>query len=580
MTTAPGMVDVPQLLSSAQEAGSRWIHELAAIPAPASVNEAWQQWMATLASEPQKASHFQSEVAAEHERLLKLMAEPHNADATTCLSVQDKRFSSEAWQSNPHFRYLAESYLSTSRLMLSGIDLLEVTREQKQRMRFFVKQYLDAISPANFLATNPEAIKIAVESKGESLRLSLENAQEDMAKGHISMTDESAFEVGKNIAMTPGSVVFENEIFQLLQYAPQTAQVYLRPLLMVPPCINKFYILDLRPDNSFIEYAVQQGFTVFVMSWRNVKEAQRNLKWDDYLREGVIKAIDVARLITNVEKLNLLGFCVGGTLLASALAVLRRLDHDVVESATFLTTFLDFSDVGDISAYVDEAYVKRREREVGEAVGGGIINGAELAFAFSSLRANELVWSYVANNYLQGKKPPAFDLLFWNGDSTNLPGPWYCYYLRNTYFENNLVKPDKLTMCDVPVDLGYVDMPAFVFAAREDHIVPWRTAYSSANYLGGDSEFVLGASGHIAGVINPASKNKRSYWIGKPGKAAKTAEAWQASAHEVPGSWWPHWSNWLAQRSGRMIPARSKLGSTDFAPIEPAPGRYVREKNH
>jgi polyhydroxyalkanoate synthase subunit PhaC len=573
------MVDVPQLLSSAQEAGSRWIHELAAIPAPASVNEAWQQWMATLASEPQRAGHFQSEVAAEHERLLKLMAEPHNADATTCLSVQDKRFSSEAWQSNPHFRYLAESYLSISRLMLSGIDLVEVTREQKQRMRFFVKQYLDAISPANFLATNPEAIKAAVESKGESLRQSLENAQEDMAKGHISMTDESAFEVGKNIAMTPGSVVFENEIFQLLQYAPQTTQVYLRPLLMVPPCINKFYILDLRPDNSFIEYAVQQGFTVFVMSWRNVKGAQRNLKWDDYLREGVIKAIDVARLITNVEKLNLLGFCVGGTLLASALAVLRRLEHDVVESATFLTTFLDFSDVGDISAYVDEAYVKRREREVGEAVGGGIINGAELAFAFSSLRANELVWSYVANNYLQGKKPPAFDLLFWNGDSTNLPGPWYCYYLRNTYFENNLVKPDKLTMCGVPVDLGYVDMPAFVFAAREDHIVPWRTAYSSANYLGGDSEFVLGASGHIAGVVNPASKNKRSYWIGKPGKAAKTAEAWQASAEEVTGSWWPHWSRWLARRSGHMIPARSKLGSTDFAPIEPAPGRYVREKN-
>jgi polyhydroxyalkanoate synthase subunit PhaC len=579
MTPTPALIDVPRLLSSAQEAGTRWIHELAAIPTPASVNEAWQQWMATLASEPQKAGQFQTEVTAEHERLLKLMAEPHSVDAANCPSAQDKRFSGPAWQENPHFRYLAESYLSTTRLMLNGIALLDVTSEQKQRMRFFVKQYLDAISPANFLATNPEALQVAVETKGESLQASLRNVQDDMAKGRISMTDETAFEVGKNIAMTPGSVVFENEIFQLLQYAPQTAQVYLRPLLMVPPCINKFYILDLRPDNSFIEYAVQQGFTVFVISWRNVKEPQRHLTWDDYLRDGVIKSIDVTRLISNVDKLNLLGFCVGGTLLASALAVLRRLEHDVVESATFLTTFLDFSDVGDISAYVDEAYVKRRERDVGEEAGGGIINGAELAFAFSSLRANELVWNYVANNYLQGKKPPAFDLLFWNGDSTNLPGPWYCYYLRNTYFENNLIKPDKLSMCGVPVDLGYVDMPTYFFAAREDHIVPWRTAYSSANYLGRATEFVLGASGHIAGVVNPASKNKRSYWVNESGKTPRTAEAWQNSAVEIAGSWWPHWRAWLAARSGRMIAAREKLGSAAFAPIEAAPGRYVREKN-
>ncbi len=587
MNSAPGLPDFNRLLSSAQELGTRLLSGISTLPLPANVSEAWQQFTTALAQEPEKASRFQATLRAEQERLVKLMAEPNvaasNADAPMLsLSAQDKRFSGPAWQKNPQFRYLAESYLSTNRLMLGGIDLLDVSMAQKQRLRFFVKQYLDAVSPANFLATNPEALAAAVESKGESLRQSLANLREDAAKGHISMTDEAAFVVGKNIAVTAGSVVFENEIFQLLQYAPQTPQVHLRPVLMVPPCINKFYILDLRPDNSFIEYTVQQGFTVFVISWRNVQAAQSVLSWDDYIRDGVVKAIDVTRLISNVEKLNLLGFCVGGTLLASALAVLRRLGYNVVESATFLTTFLDFSDVGEISAYVDEAFVERREREVGSAAGGGIINGSELAFAFSSLRANELVWSYVANNYLQGKKPPPFDLLFWNGDSTNLPGPWYAYYLRNTYFENNLIKPDKLTMCGVPVDLSYIDMPAFVFAAREDHIVPWRTAYASAGYLGGSTEFVLGASGHIAGVVNPASKNKRSYWVsakGGEGELPTEANRWEEISTEVPGSWWPHWSKWLSARSGRMIPASKHQGNGTFPVIESAPGRYVQAKS-
>ena len=300
------------------------------------------------------------------------------------------------------------------------------------------------------------------------------------------------------------------------------------------------------------------------------------IAWDDYLLRGVIKAIDTTRVITNVEKINTLGFCVGGTMLAAALAVLRRMGHDVVESTTFLTTFLDFSEVGDIDAYVDEAFVKRRQNEVGA---GGIVNGAELAFAFSSLRSNDLVWNYVSSNYLQGKKPPPFDLLFWNGDSTNLPGPWYCYYLQNTYFENNLIKPDKLTMCGVPVDLRYVDMPAFVFAAREDHIVPWHTAYASTGYLGGTVNFVLGAAGHIAGVVNPASKNKRSYWTGGDKKSGVDAKKWFEQSRENPGSWWPRWTMWLSEKSGRKISARTALGNAQFPPIEPAPGRYVREKS-
>ncbi len=580
MNPASSPIDVAKTIAAIQEAGARWIHDVGVIAQPNNFNEAWKMCADALASEPEKMALLQTRIALENQRLLDLMSKPNVADAAPLLSQKDKRFSSEGWQSNVAFRNLAETYLSTRQLMLQAMDVADLPPHTKHRTQFFLGQYFDALSPANFLLTNPDAMEAALKSQGETLKAGMENLQSDMAKGHISMTDESAFHVGKNIAMTPGSVVFENEIFQLLQYAPQTAEVYLRPLLMVPPCINKFYILDLRPDNSFIEYAVQQGFTVFVMSWRNVNARHGHLTWDDYLRDGVIKAIDTVRVISNVEKINTLGFCVGGTMLASALAVLRRMGHDVVESTTLLTTFLDFSYVGDIDAYVDEAFVKRRESEIGA---GGIVNGAELAFAFSSLRANDLVWSYVSNNYLQGKKPPPFDLLFWNGDSTNLPGPWYCYYLHNTYFENNLVKPDKLTMCGVPIDISYVDIPAFVFAAREDHIVPWQTAFASAGYLGGETKFVLGAAGHIAGVVNPASKNKRSFWANDAVKNTDLnsagASKWFESSTETAGSWWPTWAAWLSEKSGRMIDARSTLGNAQFPPIEAAPGRYVREKN-
>lgn len=491
-------------------------------------------------------------------------------------SANDKRFANEAWQSNAPFRLLADAYLVTSEALLKSIDAAPIAEGDKKRAHFFIKQYLDAVSPSNFLATNPEALKLALDSKGESLRAGLENLQHDIAKGHVSISDESAFEVGKNIAVSPGAVVFENDIFQLIQYTPLTPEVYVRPILFVPPCINKFYILDLTPENSYIRYAVSQGHTVFVVSWRNINAALGHLTWDDYIANGVVKAIDTVRVITNVEKINALGFCVGGTLLACALAVLRRMGHDVIESATFLTTFVDFTDVGEVGAYIDDAFMEKRWREVGQSGRGGIVNGSDLAFAFSSLRANDLIWSYVISNYLKGGKPPAFDLLYWNADSTNLPGPWYCWYVQNTYVENNLVKPDQVNVCGVPVDMSYVDMPAFVFAAKEDHIVPWRSAYASAQLFSGDTEFTLGASGHIAGVVNPASKNKRSHWAG--GDIDVTADDWLTHATETPGSWWTRWSSWLENFGGRKIVARNQLGSADFAVIEAAPGRYVREK--
>ena len=560
-----------------QDASSRWVQSLGALPTPSSVKEGYQAWMQALSQEPAKLGDLQKHFLDEQRRLFEFFMQPQTQTSqvpvSALVSAQDKRFSGEAWQSSPQFRYLAESYLSTYRVMMDSIESLDVANTTRKKMRFYVKQHLDAMCPANFLATNPEALKSAVESKGETLKAGLENLKQDMEKGHISMTDEEAFKVGENLAVTPGSVVFENEVFQLLQYAPLTTSVHVRPLLIVPPCINKFYILDLRPDNSLVRYAVEQGFTVFIVSWRNVKAEQGHLTWDDYIGGGVVKAIDNVRVITNVDKINALGFCVGGTLLGSSIALLRRMGHDVIESVTLLTTFLDFSDTGEVTSYIDEDFIAKRELDVGA---GGIVNGSDLAYAFTSLRANELIWNYVVGNYLKGTKPPAFDLLYWNSDSTNLPGPWYVYYLRNMYSKNNLMKPDRLVMCGVPVDLSYINVSAFVFAAKEDHIVPWKTAYKSASLLTGNTQFVLGAAGHVAGVVNPASKNKRSHRIGLAPNVSQ--QEWLESSTEIQGSWWPRWAEWLKQYSGKMVPARTVLGNADFKPVEPAPGRYVQEK--
>ncbi len=342
---------------------------------------------------------------------------------------------------------------------------------------------------------------------------------------------------------------------------------------MVPPCINKFYIMDLQPENSLVRYAVEQGHTTFMVSWRNVKPPLDKLTWDDYIARGVLEAVAQVKRITKQPRINALGFCVGGTLLAAGLAVLEKKRRNPVVSLTLLTTLLDFTDAGEIRVYIDKNFVEKREKDLKR---GGLVPGGELASAFSSLRANDLVWSYVVNNYLKGKQPPAFDLLYWNSDATNLPGPMYAYYLRNTYEDNKLAKPDALTMCGVPVSLKRLKMPTFVFSAREDHIVPWRGGYKSARTLGGKVTFVLGASGHIAGTINPASKNKRSYWLND--KLPADPDRWLDGAQEMPGSWWPEWSRWLKPFAGALVPARRRLGDGKAKPIEPAPGRYVKER--
>jgi len=485
----------------------------------------------------------------------------------------DRRFSAAEWRDNPHYDYLKQSYLINAHFLSGVVETASIDAHSKDQLRFLTRQYIDALAPSNFAATNPEALSLAVQSNGETLAKGIKNLLGDIERGRISMTDESVFEVGRNIATTEGDVVFENELIQLIQYKPLSAKVAERALVMVPPCINKFYILDLQPENSFVRHAVEQGQTVFMVSWRQVTEELGQVTWDDYIEKGVLEALDVACKISGAKEINALGFCVGGTLLASALAVrAARGKHDVT-SLTLLATMLDFSDTGDIGLFVDEKAVATKEQAL---AAGGVMPGKELAFAFSALRANDLVWSYVVNNYLKGRAPDAFDLLYWNSDSTNLPGPMYCWYVRNMYLENSLREPDRLSMCGIPVDLGSVNMPVYILATREDHIVPWKTAYGSTGLLGGDVRFVLGASGHIAGVINPAKKKRRSYWA--DGRPAADAHAWLETATETPGSWWPDWDAWLGQFAGGEKAAPKKTGGKGYQAIEAAPGRYVKQR--
>jgi polyhydroxyalkanoate synthase subunit PhaC len=488
-------------------------------------------------------------------------------------STKDRRFASPEWGSSPYYEYLRRAYAINADFLSEVVEAVEMDETAKQKLRFAARQFIDAMSPANFAATNPEALKLALETKGESITRGIRNLLDDVQKGRISNTDESAFEVGRNLATTAGQVVFENELMQLIQYAPLAETAHQRPLVMVPPCINKFYILDLQPANSLVRHALEQGQQVFMVSWRNVDAATSSLGWDDYLDNGVLKSLEVASAITASPKVNVLGFCVGGTLVGSALAVLAARGEERVASLTLLAAMLDFAETGDISVFIDDATVAAREAAIGK---GGVMPGRELALAFSSLRANDLVWPYVVNNYLKGQTPQPFDLLYWNADATNLPGPMYCYYVRKMYIENALKDPGRLTMLGVPVDLGRIDVPAYILATREDHIVPWQTAYRSVNLLGGKKRFVLGASGHIAGVINPVAKNRRSFWTNDATPA--DAGEWLAGGTENPGSWWSDWTSWLAQHSGRRVKAKKRLGNTEHRPIEPAPGRYVKEK--
>jgi polyhydroxyalkanoate synthase len=507
-------------------------------------------------------------------------------------ALGDRRFGSSEWIANPAAAFTAQMYLLNARALMQMAESVEGDAKTRARIRFAVQQWIAMASPSNFLALNPDALKKALDTQGESITTGMQHLLQDLQKGHVSQTDESVFEVGRNVATTAGDVVFENELFQLIEYKPLTAKVHERPMLFVPPCINKYYILDLQPENSVIRYTVEQGHRTFVVSWRNPDESLRDRTWDDYIEQGPIAAIRTVQAISGQDRINTLGFCVGGTILSTALAVLAArgartgkagaAESQPAHSVTLLTTLLDFESTGILDIFIDEASVRLREMTLGEKAPGGpgLLKGQELATTFSFLRPNDLVWNYVVGNYLKGETPPPFDLLYWNGDSTNLPGPMYCWYLRHMYLQNELKQPGKLTVCGESVDLGAIEAPFFVYGSREDHIVPWTAAYASIPLIHGDKTFVLGASGHIAGVINPPAKGKRSYWTNDRtnAKLPAKAEAWFDGATEHPGSWWTAWSDWLKPHGGKLANAPKTPGSAKFKAIEPAPGRYVKAK--
>ena len=552
----------------------------------------WADWWSSLAAmaptelphigiAPERVLELQQDYVQRMGRLWSDFLE-HPDRATE--AIKDSRFADDAWQQNPLASFYARTYLLNSEFINALADSVEADRKTRRRVKFAVSQWVDAMSPSNYLALNPRAQKTLIETRGESLKAGMKNLLDDIRKGRITQTDEKAFEIGVNVATSEGAVIYENDLIQLIQYKPLTQKVRARPFLIVPPAINKFYIMDLQPENSFVRYSVEQGNTTFLISWRNVKHDLGHLTWDDYLEMGPITAIRVVQEICGLkgrkdEKINALGFCVGGTILATALAVLAARGEQPAESMTMMTSLLDFEDAGVLEVFIDERHVRMREQTIGK---GGIMPGKELGNTFSILRANDLVWNYVVNNYLEGRQPMAFDLLYWNSDSTNLPGPMYAWYLRNMYLENNLRVPGKLSCCGQPVDLGGIKAKAYAFAAIDDHIVPWKAGYASARLLTGAGEggvrFVRGASGHIAGSINPVSRNKRSYWTNPSASLPANSEAWLHGATEHPGSWWADWNKWLAQHGGGMVAARSNYGNAQYKVIEPAPGRYVKEK--
>jgi polyhydroxyalkanoate synthase len=491
-------------------------------------------------------------------------------------SFDDRRFASGNW-SEPLFGSLAAFYLLNSSFLLKLLDkLLIEDKKPRQRLLYLVEQAIAASAPSNYLASNPDALQRVVDTQGASLLTGLLHMASDLQEGKMRQCDSDAFEVGVDLATTPGEVVFENELFQLIQYFPQSETQYLRPVLVVPPSINKYYILDLRPDNSMVRHLLEQGHPVFLMSWRNFDQETAGTTWDDMIENGVIKGLQVTREISGEQHPNCVGFCIGGTLLSTALAVLAARGDREIGSVSLLTTFLDYLDTGPIDIFVDEQMVAYRERTIGGQNGPiGLFKGEDMGNTFSLLRPNDLWWNYNVDKYLKGQKPIPLDLLFWNNDSTNLPGPRYCWYLRHTYLQNDL-KSGELEVCGVKADLRAIDAPAYILATHDDHIVPWRSAFASTELLSGTKRFVLGASGHIAGVINPPAKQKRNYWTNN--RVTKNPETWFKNAEQHPGSWWNDWFIWLASHAGERQPSVKQTGNDKYPAIEPAPGRYVKQK--
>ena len=488
----------------------------------------------------------------------------------------DRRFKHEDWQQNFLYDYVKQSYLIAARHLHQTLGHVEgLDPHTAKKVDFYTRQYIDAVSPSNFLLTNPEVMRETVASGGQNLVKGLNNLLDDLSRGggsqvRLRMTDEKAFKLGINIATTPGKVVFQNDLIQLIQYYPANGPVFRRPLLVIPPWINKYYILDLREKNSFIKWAVEQGHTVFVVSWVNPDEKLAHKRFDDYLAEGVLAALDAIERATGEREANVIGYCLGGTLLASALGYLAQKKDERIASATFMASMIDFSEAGELEVFIDEKQVAALEKRMKER---GYLEGSEMATTFNMLRSNDLIWSFVVNNYLLGRDPFPFDLLYWNSDSTRMPAAMHSFYLRNLYIKNLLAKPGGIELGGVAIDLSRVKTPLYFVSTVEDHIAPWRSTYAGAKLFTGPVRFVLGGSGHIAGIVNPPAGNKYSYWTNP--KLPEQPEQWQKGASQHPGSWWPDWAGWVAQHGGDKVPERIP-GKGKLKAIEDAPGAYAR----
>lgn len=546
---------------------------------PFHIKDVYLEFLNRMAADPEKFWQMQQGFWNDWFRLwqesaIKFLGE----DGKTIIQPEkgDRRFKAPEWQESALFDYIKQSYLLTCHWMdktVRGAEGLDA--DKKEKLVFYTKLFADALSPTNFLMTNPEVLKETLKTGGENLVKGLENLVADLERGggelKISTTDYDAFKLGENIANTPGRVVYQNDLIQLIQYEPSGDKVFKRPLLIIPPWINKYYILDLREDNSFIRWAVQQGHTVFAVSWVNPDAKLAQKRFDDYMQEGVLDALEQIRDITGEPDCNVVGYCLGGTLLAITLAWLAaKKQEKLIASATFLTTLLDFENSGDLKLFMDDSQLALMDQSMAEK---GVLEAKNLQKTFTLLRANDLIWSFVVNNYLMGRDPFPFDLLYWNDDSTNMPAAMHSFYLRKMYRDNELTKPGGIKMLDTPIDLQKITAPAYFLSTREDHIAPWRATYAGIKLLGSkDVKFTLAASGHIAGIVNAPAKNKYCYWTSS--KIASPPGDWMDAATQNEGSWWPHWQQWIAAYAGEKIPARD-VGKG----LEPAPGSYVKKKS-
>jgi polyhydroxyalkanoate synthase len=544
---------------------------------PAEITRAFQQlWLDALRN-PARAWSAYADWMQQYTRImadamLRYWGDDQKREPVAAPEKGDKRFSAPDWEQNPVFDALKQSYLlAATTLLKTASDIQGLDEKQQRKLVFYMRQFLDAISPTNYAFTNPQVIHEALQSGGRSLVSGTEHLLRDIRNGQLKMTDTGAFAPGRNLALTPGQVIYRNELIELIQYAPATETVFAIPLLFIPPWINKFYILDMQPQNSLIKFLVDQGFTVFMISWKNPDASMEEIEFEDYLTLGPLSALDVIKEITGSPKVNAVGYCIGGTLLAMTLPYLAAQRDKTVNSATFFVSLLDFSEVGDTSVFIDEPQVTYIE---GQMMERGYLDSRSMATMFNMLRANDLIWSNVVNNYLLGKEPPAFDLLYWNNDGTRMTRAAHSFYLRNTYLENNLIKPGKIVLKGVPIDPGKIRQDIYAVGTQQDHIVPWKSAWRISQLVRGPVRFVLGGSGHIAGVINPPAKGK-GYWTND--KPVSSADEWFESAEHHAGSWWTDWLEWLRARSGERV-ALPAMGSQNHPPIVPAPGTYVLEK--